>query len=51
MYDVVRNLDPALVTLAHEGERRYREVYELVYRREAQASNDIWQADHTELDL
>jgi putative transposase len=51
VYDVVRNLDPALQVMAHEGDRRYREVYELVYRREAKTSNEIWQADHTELDL
>jgi len=51
VYDIVRSLDPALVTLAHEGAKRYREVFDLVHRREAARPNDIWQADHTELDL
>jgi putative transposase len=51
VYDIVRRLDPALVTLAHEGAKRYREVYDLVHRREAARPNEIWQADHTELDL
>jgi putative transposase len=30
---------------------RYRERFELVYRREAAAPNEIWQADHTQLDI
>jgi len=48
---VIRSLDPALVTLAHEGSKRYREVFDLVHRRQADGPNEIWQADHTELDL
>jgi hypothetical protein len=51
VHEIVRNLDPALVALGVEGSKRYREVYELVYRREASQPNQIWQADHTELDL
>jgi putative transposase len=51
VHDVVRQLDPALVVLAHEGTRRYEELYDLVYRREASKPNEIWQADHTQLDL
>jgi len=34
-----------------EGDKRYAEVFELVYRRQAGRPNEIWQADHTELDL
>ncbi len=51
VYAIVCGIDPALRTLAVEGTRRYAEVFELVYRRQADASNQIWQADHTELDL
>jgi putative transposase len=51
VHDIVRHLDPALVVLAHQGTRRYEELYDLVYRREAGKPNEIWQADHTELDL
>lgn len=29
----------------------YRDEYELVRRREAARRNDLWQADHTELDV
>jgi putative transposase len=51
VYDVVQSIDPAMATLAHEGSKRYREVFDLVYRREAAKPNEIWQADHTLLDL
>ncbi|WP_216586881.1 DNA-binding domain-containing protein [Streptomyces brasiliscabiei] len=37
VYSIVRALDPALVVLAHEGTKRYREVYHLIHRREAEA--------------
>ncbi|MFI9596009.1 hypothetical protein [Nonomuraea sp. NPDC052265] len=51
MHDIVTGIDPALQVMAHEGTKRYREVYELVHRREASKPNEIWQADHTELDI
>ena len=31
--------------------RAYRDTYELVYRRESAKPNQMWQADHTELDI
>lgn len=51
VYDVVEAIDPAMAVLAHEGSKRYKEVFDLVYRREAAKPNEIWQADHTLLDL
>jgi putative transposase len=51
VYRVVKHLDPALLTLAHEGTKAYRTTFDLLYRREAEGPNDIWQADHTLLDL
>jgi putative transposase len=51
VYAIIRGIDPALRTLAVEGARRYAEVFELVYRRQADRPNEIWQADHTQLDL
>lgn len=47
VYDVMRQLDPGLVTLAHDGAKAYREAFDLIYRREASRPNEIWQADHT----
>jgi putative transposase len=51
VYRLVKQLDPALVTLAHEGSKTYRTTYDLLYRHEAQQPNDLWQADHTLLDI
>lgn len=46
-----KQIDPALVLLAQEGSKVYEQEYELLYRREATAPNEIWQADHTPLDI
>jgi putative transposase len=51
VHDTVRQLDPALVTLAHAGSKVYSDTFDLLYRREADAPNAIWQADHTLLDI
>lgn len=48
---IIKNLDPALVTLAHQGAAAYREEFDLLYRREAPHANAMWQADHTPLDI
>ena len=49
VYTIARALDPALVALAQEGDKAYREAFNLIYRREADRPNAMWQADHTEL--
>jgi putative transposase len=51
VYDVVRELPGALVTLAHEGSKVYADRFDLLYRREASRPNAMWQADHTPLDI
>jgi putative transposase len=51
VYAVIRQLDPGLLTLAHQGAKAYRETFDLLYRREANAPNQLWQADHTPLDI
>ncbi len=48
---IIKNLDPALVTMAHQGAAAYREEFDLLYRREASHANAIWQADHAPLDV
>jgi putative transposase len=48
---IIKGLDPALVTFAHQGAAAYREEFDLLYRREATHSNAMWQADHTPLDV
>lgn len=51
VYAIVRRLNPALITLAHEGCAGFRDRFELVHRHRAERPNATWQADHTELDL
>jgi putative transposase len=47
---IIKNLDPTLVTMAHQGAAAYREEFDLLYRRESPHANAMWQADHTLLD-
>lgn len=51
VYNVVRAIPEDLRTLGVEGAKAYRDAYDLVHRREAERPNEIWQADHTQLDL
>ncbi|HEY6340099.1 MAG TPA: Mu transposase C-terminal domain-containing protein [Bryobacteraceae bacterium] len=48
---LIRQLDPALKTLAHEGSKVYSERFDLLHRSEAERPNATWQADHTQLDI
>jgi len=47
----VRQLPSALMTLAHQGSKAYHQRFDLLHRREAEAPNAIWQADHCWLDI
>jgi len=51
IYALVKNINPALKTLAIEGAKVYRQKYEMIFRRECGRSNEIWQTDHTLLDV
>lgn len=51
VYRIVKQLDPGLLTLAHEGEKAYRDVFDVVVRHEAEYPNALWQADHNLLDI
>jgi putative transposase len=51
VYSVIRALPAALVALAHDGPKAYANRFELLYRREADRPNQMWQADHTPLDI
>jgi putative transposase len=48
---VLRSLPPGLVTLAHEGPKKYSDRFDLVHRREAAGPNALWQVDHAQLNL
>ncbi len=51
IHAITCHLDPAMVTLAHDGQAAFRDRFELIYRHRAERPNMIWQADHTELDI
>lgn len=51
VYAVSKALSLGLKELAHRGKKEYQTHYDLIYRREAQYPNEIWQADHTPLDI
>jgi putative transposase len=51
VHGIARALDPAMVTLAHEGLAAWRDRYELIHRHRAARPNALWQADHTMIDL
>ncbi len=42
---IVQQLDPALMTFAHQGSKVYREEFDLIYRNAASFPNEVWQAD------
>lgn len=48
---IVNNISEELQVMAHEGTAAWRDQYELVWRRQADLPNAMWQADHTELDI
>ncbi len=51
VYSIIQALPADLVSLAHDGPKVYADRFELLYRREASRPNEMWQADHTPLDL
>ncbi len=48
---IIGGLDRGLVAFARHGAKGYGNEFELVLRRESAHPNDLWQADHTELDV
>ena len=50
MGPIVRGIEPARIALATDA-AAYRDQHELVHRRDAGAPNEMWQADHTVLDV
>jgi putative transposase len=48
---IVRKINPQMLMLAHEGAKAYQEKFDLIYRHQASAPNEIWQADHSLLPI
>lgn len=51
VHALVAALDPAVLLLAQDGAKAHAQRFDLLYRREATRPNQIWQADHTQLDI
>jgi len=51
VHDIVAAIPENLRTLAHEGPKAYKHLFSLTHRFEAERPNEIWQADHTPLDI
>ncbi|HAT9262581.1 TPA: DDE-type integrase/transposase/recombinase [Legionella pneumophila subsp. pneumophila] len=48
---IINEISPDLISLAHDGVKAYQQKFDLLYIREASRANQIWQADHTLLDI
>jgi putative transposase len=48
---IVQRVDAGAVMLAHEGPKAYDEKFGIIVRRESGRPNEMWQADHSVLDI
>lgn len=48
---IVQTLNPAMMLLAQEGTKAYQQAYDLLHQRDSIKPNEIWQADHSVLDI
>lgn len=48
---LIKNIPDDMMLLAKQGDKAYADTYELIMRRESQYPNEIWQADHTMLNI
>lgn len=51
VHAILSAMDPAMLSLAHDGTTAFRDRYELVHRFRSERPNAIWQTDHTQLDI
>lgn len=49
--DIVRGISAGAKSLQVDSPNNYADTHELVHRREASGPNEVWQADHTLLDI
>lgn len=48
---VIQSIPKKIQSLAHDGYKEFSNHYELVHIRECERPNEIWQADHTLMDI
>ena len=51
VYNIIQNIAPALLVLAQKGVKEYQQQYDLIHRFNASSANELWQADHTLVDV
>lgn len=51
VYKIIKALPSSIRTLAHEGDKAYSDEFDLIKIRESERPNEVWQADHTLLDI
>ncbi|MCH0447937.1 transposase, partial [Enterococcus faecium] len=51
VYKTIQSLPSSVGVLAHEGDKVYSEKFDLIKIREPKRPNEVWQADHTLLDI
>lgn len=49
--DIAKKINKSLIVLSQQGSKAYNQAFELIYRRESTRPNEMWQADHTPLDI
>jgi putative transposase len=48
---ILSHLPKSMTTLAHQGSKLYCQQFDLLCLHEARQSNELWQADHAQLDI
>ena len=51
IYSVIKAMPKSVIDFSHQGEKYYQNKYDLIQIRESSRPNEIWQADHTLLDI
>lgn len=51
VYSVIKAMPKSVIDFSHQGEKYYHNKYDLIQIRESSRPNEIWQADHTLLDV
>lgn len=51
VYRIVKSVPKDLQTLSQEDSKSYKTKFDLIHIRESRHPNELWQADHTLLDI
>lgn len=51
VYSIIKAMPKSVIDFSHQGEKYYQNKYDLIQIKESSRPNEIWQADHTLLDI